>query len=170
MCVWHRLHRLRPSVGNAFRLAADLTAASFPLAAASFALAPAAFRLANWRCMHKHVQLCRRRVVRRRRPRRLVHGMCVRHRLHRLRPSVGTAFRLAATSLIDPAPAYRPRGCDLAPAPSPCCRGRNLAAGTSSADADELATADEFAACTSAAATLAGGTTLTASESETTTE
>jgi hypothetical protein len=94
--------------------------------------------------------------------------MCVRHRLHRLRPSVGTAFRLAATCLIAPAPANRPRGCDLAP--STCCHGLNLAAETISADADELAAAEESAASASAAATLAGGATLTASESETTSE
>ena len=41
MCIRNRLHRLRPSVGTAFRLAAAITTASFPIAAATFDIAAA---------------------------------------------------------------------------------------------------------------------------------
>ena len=43
----NRLHRLRPSVGTAFRLAAAITTASFPLAAATFNIAAAALAAAS---------------------------------------------------------------------------------------------------------------------------
>ena len=43
----NRLHRLRPSVGTAFRLAAAITTASFPLAAATFDIAAAALAAAS---------------------------------------------------------------------------------------------------------------------------
>ena len=46
MCIRHRLHRLRPSVSTAFRLAAALTTASFTFAAATFAITLAAFTFA----------------------------------------------------------------------------------------------------------------------------
>ena len=47
MCIRNRLHRLRPSVGTAFRLAAAITTASFPLAAATFNIAAAALAAAS---------------------------------------------------------------------------------------------------------------------------
>jgi hypothetical protein len=46
LCIRHRLHRLRPSLGTAFRLAGALTTASFPLAATTFAIAPTVLSVA----------------------------------------------------------------------------------------------------------------------------
>ena len=41
MCIRHRLHRLRPSLGATFRLPVAVTTASVPFTAATFAIAPA---------------------------------------------------------------------------------------------------------------------------------